>query len=157
MVALPVCSPSMAFSLKKRKSLSSSGLSLSGIRCIPKNLGSAGNHGKSRQSYTEFECPAKPNPAWAWWRTRLRSAALVGLSCKVAATSTYVCLCVKTNQAQEQEVGEALFPLDQQWSNTSYSAPLTVFHPYFTPLKPIRQSRLGSNSPFTITLRRYSM
>lgn len=39
-VALPVCSPSMAFSLKNRKILSSSGLSLSGIRCIPKNLGS---------------------------------------------------------------------------------------------------------------------
>lgn len=39
-VALPVCSPSMAFSLKNRKILSSSGLSLSGIRCIPRNLGS---------------------------------------------------------------------------------------------------------------------
>lgn len=32
MVALPVCSPSMAFSLKNRKILSSSGLSLSGTR-----------------------------------------------------------------------------------------------------------------------------
>lgn len=40
MVALPVCSPSMAFSLKNRKILSSSGLSLSGIKYIPKNLGS---------------------------------------------------------------------------------------------------------------------
>lgn len=39
-VALPVCSPSMAFSLKNRKILSSSGLSLSGIKCIPRNLGS---------------------------------------------------------------------------------------------------------------------
>lgn len=40
MVALPVCSPSMAFSLKNRKILSSSGLSLSGIRFTPMNLGS---------------------------------------------------------------------------------------------------------------------
>lgn len=32
MVALPVCSPSIAFSLKNRKILSSSGLSLSGMR-----------------------------------------------------------------------------------------------------------------------------
>ncbi len=40
MVALPVCSPSMAFSLKNRKILSSSGLSLSGIKCTPMNLGS---------------------------------------------------------------------------------------------------------------------
>lgn len=42
MVALPVCSPSMAFSLKNRKILSSSGLSLSGIKCTPTNLGSGG-------------------------------------------------------------------------------------------------------------------
>lgn len=40
MVALPACSPSMAFSLKNRKILSSSGLSLSGIRYTPVNLGS---------------------------------------------------------------------------------------------------------------------
>lgn len=41
-VAFPVCSPSMAFSLKNRKILSSSGLSLSGIRFTPMNLGSRG-------------------------------------------------------------------------------------------------------------------
>lgn len=46
MVALPVCSPSMAFSLKNRKILSSSGLSLSGIKCTPTNLGSRGKKRK---------------------------------------------------------------------------------------------------------------
>lgn len=46
MVALPVCSPSMAFSLKNRKTLSSSGLSLSGIKWTPTNLGSGGGKGK---------------------------------------------------------------------------------------------------------------
>ncbi len=48
-VALPVCSPSMAFSLKNRKILSSSGLSLSGIRCIPRNLGSGINNASELQ------------------------------------------------------------------------------------------------------------
>ena len=49
MVALPVCSPSMAFSLKNRKILSSSGLSLSGIKFTPMNLGSRG--GKSTDTH----------------------------------------------------------------------------------------------------------
>lgn len=41
-VAFPVCSPSIAFSRKKKYTLSSSGLSLSGMRWALMNLGSEG-------------------------------------------------------------------------------------------------------------------
>lgn len=57
MVALPVCSPSMAFSLKNRKILSSSGLSLSGIKFTPMNLGSRGK--KRMNKARELHCTQK--------------------------------------------------------------------------------------------------
>lgn len=61
MVAFPVCSPSIAFSLKNRKILSSSGLSLSGIKWTLMNLGSRGKHKQSINVKVTLQLNLCPN------------------------------------------------------------------------------------------------